>query len=369
MEITGHKLVDNPDECDIILLWTCAFRKDYRDNSLNQIQILGGKNKKLIVCGCLPDIDIDSLKSNFNGEYFSWREESKYMPIIFNGKSESLIDIDLYALGERNISNIEEFKSLNQNKKVLFADEFVKLFVSEGCTFKCTYCAEILAFPEYRSFPVKQLLEKCKELIDISGQKKVVLWADSLGDYGKDSKSSLPELIYALIDEIDGIQIGLEHLHPARFIEYIQSLSTLINSNKIWLVDIPIQSASDKILKLMNRQYNSEDISKIFALINNCSFVTNIKTHVIVGFPGETIVDHKETEDFLIKYAPKSVLISGYMGSAGMPSEYFPDKVSFTEIRRRVLDLTEKLRKKGIVCNYDNSSISEEHFSKSFVDL
>ena len=370
IEKTGHVLVDNAEESDLTLLWTCAFRQDYRDNSLEEIKLLKDLCPELIVCGCLPDIDEAALKRGFDGQFFKWRDEDENLPGIFGGNANDLNSLDLLSLGEKNImEDIDSFKDKHHDKKVLFADQFVKLFISEGCTYNCTYCAEILAFPKYRSFPVNNLISKCRNLVETTRQYKVVLWADSLGDYGKDCDSSLPELIETILSEVEGVTIGLEHLHPARFIEYINEFEKLLSQKKIWLVDIPIQSASNKILRLMNRKYKKEDIEQVFELICNNSLVTNTKTHVIVGFPGETIEDFRETVEFLIKHAPKSVLISGYMGSAGMPSEKLPDKIAPEEIRRRVLELVDELRRKNIVCNYDNSSISEEHFSKSFLDL
>lgn len=365
----GHQLVHDAKQSDITLLWTCAFRKDYRDNSLNEIHQLKNECKELVVCGCLPDIDKEGLVDEFDGKYFRWKDEENHLPEIFGGTCEQLRDLSNDSLGERDIGEeIELYKEKNPEKKVIFADQFVKLFISEGCTFKCTYCAEILAFPKYRSFPIDSLVEKCKKLVDLSGQHKVVLWADSLGDYGRDINSSLPELIDVLYSEVPGISIGLEHLHPARFIEYYDELSELILQGKIWLVDVPIQSASNKILKLMNRMYEKKDIEKVFSLVGE-STLENSKTHIIVGFPGETEEDYNESIDFLLRHAPKSVLVSGYMESPGMPSKKLPNKVGEMEIRKRVLNAAEILSKKGIACNYDNSSISQEHFSKSFVNF
>ncbi len=365
----GHELVETPEESELTLLWTCAFRRDYHDNSLRNIVELRDRTPELVVCGCLPDIDEGGLEEVFDGKYFSWRNESAELQKLFGGDDLALKALADESLGERNIAGeLEEIREAHPDKKVLFADQFVKLFVSEGCTFKCTYCAEILAFPPHRSFPVEALVSKCAEMVAATGQHKVVLWADSLGDYGKDIGTSLPELIRALLKGVDGISLGLEHLHPARFLEYFDELMGFIRDGSVWLVDIPIQSASDEILRLMSRQYTRAGLERIFGAVQGTQ-LANIKTHIIAGFPGEDERAFLETVDFINRYRPKSVLISGYMESPGMPSAQFGGKVPEAEIRARVLRAAEQFQAQGIVCNYDSSSISQEHFAKSFMDL
>ncbi len=363
----GHNLVESVEESDMVLLWTCSFRQDMNDNSIETIKEINALDSELVVCGCLPDIDQKGLEKIFDGKYFRWREEETHMPKIFGIKGD-LNNPNEY-LGERCVkTDIQTLTKTNPDFKFTFTDQFIKLFVSEGCKHKCTYCAEILAFPPYRSFPINSLVEKCKILKKETGSNKVVLWADSLGDYGKDCNTTLPQLITQLLCDIPNIKVGLEHLHPANFMEYFDELMNFVQNEDIWLIDTPIQSASSKILKMMNREYRKPDLKKIFSSLQDANF-RELQTHVIIGFPLESEEDFFETVDFIIKYKPKYVLLSGYMEANGAPSSSIKGKISSEEIRRRVIYAAEHISEHGIICNYDNSSLIQDRFAKQLFDL
>lgn len=213
----GHEIAATPLECDTILLWTCAFRRDFRDNSLRKIKEYQELGPELIVCGCLPSIDPEGLKAHFSGKYFPWREEKIWLPRFFGANGGGGLESHR-LFSERNITqDLMTCRKTNPGHKVFFCDQFVKLFVSEGCRCECTYCAERLAFPAYRSFSRDLLVAECRHIVASTGSKKVMLWADSLGDYGADCHSSLPELIKALLAEDGELALGLSSRTPSTF--------------------------------------------------------------------------------------------------------------------------------------------------------
>ncbi len=365
---SGHTVVDHADDSDVVLLWTCAFRQDRHDHSIEQIKDLTQAGKEVVVCGCLPDINQASLDAVFKGHVIRWKDERKGLVEYFGGRTEDLDELDL-VLGEKPLDHEpEEFKRQNPDLKVVYTDNFVKIFVSEGCSYKCTYCAERLAFPAYRSFPIEYLVAETRRRISNSENERIVLWADSLGDYGRDIGSSLPELVRRLMKEFPNIRIGLEHLHPANFIEYFPELVELVSSGVVWLLDLPIQSAADRVLKLMGRQYTKSDIERIFSTLNEIGF-RELETHAIVGFPGETEDEFQETVDFLVRHKPKYILLSGYMEAPSASARNLSGQIASNEIRRRVISASEHISKAGIICNYDNSELSQERFQKDFLDL
>ncbi len=262
--------------------------------------------------------------------------------------------------GEKNLcDNVTRFREENPDKDASFVDQFIKLFIAEGCRFECTYCTERLAFPPYRSFPEDKILEMCRTLVKETGQLEVMLLGDSIGDYGHDIGSSLPALIRKIRTIHTGLKIGLQGLNPAHFIKYYGELTEFIRSGDIRHMQIPIQSASDRVLRLMNRPYAKADIEKIFTFLNESKF-KEYDTHLIIGFPGETEEDYEETIEFVLRHHPKYVLVSGYMESPVLMSAQLSGKVDEKTRYRRLRDSESRIKAAGIICNTDDSDLSAE---------
>ncbi len=187
--------------------------------------------------------------------------------------------------------------------------------------------------------------------------------ADSLGDYGKDSGSSLVELIDSILGIRDDIQVGLMNCHPADFIAYFDYLVARLREKRIFHLNIPIQSASDRILKLMNRPYTKNDLTTIFTELNTMNF-SECETHLLIGFPSESDGDFHESLDFLLQHKPKYVMASAYMESEPMKSSSLPGKVPLETIRQRIQFVAEQMKEHGIICNYDTCEYVKEQFQR-----
>ena len=358
LSANGHEIVAHPNQSDITLLWTCAFRGDFRDNSLAEIRrYLNEFDTELIVAGCLPDIDRQRLLEEFPGRVLDWRDEEAKMERFFGANGKRFNEIPL-VLGEAPLcDDVDAFKKENPGKEASFVDQFIKLFVAEGCRFTCTYCAEILAFPPYRSFPEEVLIETCRELVERTGRYRVMLLGDSIGDYGCDTGSSLPALIRRL-QEVDArLRFGLQGFNPAHFVKHGDDMAAFLRSGTFCHLQLPIQSASERILAAINRPYCRADIDRVFALLQEMAF-TAIDTHLIIGFPGETDEDFEESLAFVLQYRPHYVLVSQYMETPAMPSSHLPDKVSAETKKRRLERAAECIKGAGILCNTDDSELS-----------
>ncbi|MEW5947229.1 MAG: radical SAM protein [bacterium] len=351
----GHELVNEPDIADMILLWTCSFRQDFCDNSLSFVDKYAERfgEDKIVLCGCLPAINKEILNERYSGRYFKWSEEEKGLEETFVKPGSKKPDI-LRTVAEGNITtDIHKYRDENPDKNSSYYDQFIKLYISEGCPYECSFCAEKLAFPPYRSFPMEHILNECREILKNSNTKKVVFIADSVGSYGLDIGSSLEELITSILGIEDGVTIGLMNVHPVDFLEYKDYLAGLIKTKKLIHLSVPIQSATDRILKLMNRPYNKAHLEEIFGTLRELDF-KELETHQIVGIPSETFEEFMETVEFFIRYKPKYVMASGYMESSFMESSKLKGKLSNEEIARRLVIVADELNRNNIICNYDN---------------
>ena len=362
VEANGHSTVSDPDSADKVILWTCGFRKDLRENSLAEINRYHACYPgKLIVAGCLPDISPESMGDS-EEVIVPWKQDNTILEKIF-GNAFPLEQVS-NVFGEENVcDDTAAFRKANLGKDVTFHDQFVKLVVSEGCNYECTYCSERLAFPPYRSFPEEELVGKCRQLVEKTGCYDVILLSDSLGEYGCDMGGSLALLMGKLFSIDRRVKIALNNLNPAGFIKFQTDILDFIKAGRIRHLNLPIQSASGKILKLMKRPYTLEDIDRVFGMLNDIQFA-EFDTHVIIGFPGETEADFTETIQFLLRHRPKYVLASGCMVSGKMPAALLPNKIDDTTKKRRLNAFDKHMLDAGIICNTDDSELGLERLRR-----
>ena len=303
----GHELVNSPGEADYTIIWTCSFRQDVRDNSLSEIQrYVHEYDTEVIVAGCLPDIDPDLLKNRFAGKIVNWKEDASKLESIFGDKTK-LHDTFSVFIEPKYYDNVALYKKQNPQAEATFYDQFIKLLISEGCNYTCTYCSERLMFPPFKSFSMEVLYNNCKDMVNSTGFTRVALFADSLGEYGKDINTNFPSLLRKLRNIHPELQFVLFNFNPTHFIAFFDEMKELFNESAFFHLNLPIQSASDRILQLMQRPYSRTDIERIYSFLNDINFV-EFDTHIIVGFPGETEEEFQETVDFVLRYRPKYVL-------------------------------------------------------------
>ncbi|MFQ5828084.1 MAG: radical SAM protein [Candidatus Methylomirabilia bacterium] len=364
LEANGHELVDYPVEADILLLWTCAFRSDMKANSLAEIKRFEREYKaEVIVAGCLPDIDIEALRGRFRGRVVNWRDDEKKMKQVFGTPKVRLADIPLVLHKDQLYDDEATFRREHPEADVPYIGRYIQLYISDGCPFKCTYCSERLAFPPYHSHPEEQLIHTCRAAVEQTGKNAVVLLGDSIGDYGRDIGTSLPNLIRRLQQAIPDIRIAMQGVNPCHFLKFYDDMVEFLRSGLIVHLQIPFQSASDRILKLMNRPYDRAALDKVFGTINELGF-REFDTHIIVGFPGETEDDFQRSLEFALDHHPKYVLLNGFMEAPEMPAARLPAKVDLETTLRRLLRAEARLKAAGILCNCDYGEFSRERFRR-----
>jgi tRNA A37 methylthiotransferase MiaB len=359
----GHSILTEPEGCDYVLIWTCAFRGDIRDFSLDIIDGFRASHPgKVIVAGCLPDIVSDVAKTRPDLIVVPWKEDEAIMQGLF-GASPTLDSLLSIFSEERICEDAMQFRKEHADTDVTFHDQFIKLVVSEGCYFECAYCSEKLAFPPFRSMPFEGLVSSCREQMERTGVTDVILMADSLGQYGMDTGTDFPALIDAILALSPKVRIAFNNLNPANFVQYMEHFGRYIDAGRIKHLNLPIQSGSDHVLKRMNRPYTVADIDAMFSFLKSKNF-TAFDTHLIMGFPGERDEDVEATVAFILKHRPQYVLLSKYMESLNAPSARLDGKVPAETAKRRIVDAERRFKAAGIICNSDESDLSKERLRK-----
>lgn len=362
-----HVIVENIAEADCCLVWTCGFRADFRDSCLFALNaVLKKCPGETIITGCLPDICPELLPRTPRSRIVTWRDDAKVLDALYSQG----IPLDSFSpifAEPRKCEDTASFRKHNPGADVTFHDQFIKLVIAEGCLFDCTYCSEKLAFPPFQSFPLPALLSATKAMMERTGVYDVILMADSLGQYGQDIGETFPGLLKALCAFDPRVGIALNNINPANFVAQLDDMSKLIQQGRMRHLNLPIQSASDKILKLMNRAYNQADLHRIYERLASLDFTAH-DTHLIAGFPGETAKDFQESIDFILRHKPRYVLLSRYMESQAAPSARLGNKVDAPTMRSRLLEAEVVFAKAGIICNSDGSDLSRQRLETLFLN-
>lgn len=269
----GYEFTDAPEDADLILVNTCAFIRDAQQESVETILEMAEKKKgQLIVCGCLAE---------------RYREDmQKEIPEI-----------------DRVITNQELQDQLFANRitdRVLTTGgHFAYLKIAEGCNKRCSYCIIPSLRGSYRSVPMEDLLKEARELAE-KGVKELILVAQETTLYGTDlyGKKKLPELLQELC-KIDGIAwIRVLYMYPEEITDEL--IRVIREEPKLChYFDMPIQHASDRILKAMGRRTNQSEIRQRIGRIREEIPDAVIRTTMISGFPGESEEDHQILLQFI----------------------------------------------------------------------
>ena len=280
----GHEIVGYPRQADAIVINTCGFIQPAKEESINTIFEMSQYASKLIVTGCLAQRYEETLRSEIP-------EIDAVIPIRDYGELAEKLQEVLKDAGNGSFSKSERALSGNP------WSAYVK--ISDGCSNRCTYCA----IPLIRGNQTSKLLSEVREEIEAlaeHGVQEVTLIAQDTTKYGLDNygRLMLADLIRE-VDRIEGIRwIRILYMYPDEITEEV--LQAMKESSKVLpYFDIPMQHASNRLLKLMNRRGTKEDVLALVSRIREMFPEATLRTTAIVGFPTETEEEFQELLDFV----------------------------------------------------------------------
>lgn len=293
----GYEFEEEFDEADIIIVNTCGFIRDAKQESIDTIVELSqlkevGKLKYLIVTGCLAQRYADELLE----------EIPEIDAIVGTGNFMNISEIIDRLESEKNVTeigNIEFAFDETLPRYVSTPEHMAYLKIGEGCSNHCTYCIIPKLRGKYRSRKIEDIVEEAKTLA-AEGAKELVVIAQDTTRYGEDlyGEAKLAELLEELAG-IEGIKwIRIMYSYPESITEKLIDVIAA-HDNICSYFDMPIQHASNRVLKRMNRRTSKEDIRSKVEMIRSKIPDAVIRTTVIVGFPGETEEDLEELIDFM----------------------------------------------------------------------
>ena len=283
-QLNGLEIINNPKKADYIVINTCGFINDAKDESIRAILEAvdlkkSGKAKKVVVMGCLSERYKSELAEEIP-EVDAYFGVTDYKGVL----NELGLDLKKELLGERLITTPKHFAYLK---------------ISEGCDNPCSFCAIPFMRGKHKSKPIEQILSEAEYLAQ-NGAKELIIIAQDSTYYGLDLYGSreLAKLLKELT-KVDGIEwIRLLYAFPAKFPEEI--LDVIAEEEKICkYIDIPFQHISDKVLKSMQRGITKRRTYELIELIRNKIPDVAIRTTLIVGYPEEGEEEFRELVDFV----------------------------------------------------------------------
>lgn len=293
----GYTFTDDQTQADAAVVNTCCFINDAKEESIQTILELAelkktGQLKALIVAGCLAQ--------RYQAEI--QKEIEEVDAIIGTTALERVVetlDEVLDGKGENHLEALDKAPLGGKERVLTTGGYFSYLKIAEGCNKHCTYCIIPKVRGEYRSVPMELLLDEARQLAD-KGIKELILVAQETTLYGMDlyGEKKLPELLDRLC-EIEGlIWIRIMYCYPEEITQEL--IDVMKRQPKIChYLDIPIQSGSDRILKLMGRRTDTAQIEALVDHLREEIPDICIRTTFITGFPTETEEDFTETMEFI----------------------------------------------------------------------
>jgi threonylcarbamoyladenosine tRNA methylthiotransferase CDKAL1 len=361
LESNEYVSANHPEDSEIIIINSCSYNnlkeKQSFDETLKAYNS-GGKKKLVILTGCLPKIApqlLSGLPENIKVIAGSEIEKieavipplkKKWEQIPINYIPESLFQYPKSF--RRHLYKFLSFlrhslpiKAAYHIDQLLMYDHTPRSFIVEickGCLGNCTYCVIRHARGRLKSRPADEILKEIKNGIE-NNVKEILLTATESAAYGRDTGSSLSELLNQILQIIKDQHLLIFYANPRWLIKDWDKLNPIFATGKIHFIHLSLNGGSNSVLKGMNRGYTLEEFENLIKAIKQASPYTVLQTQVITGFPGETEDDFKTTLDFFRKNYFHNVQVHAFDARRGAEAATMADQISddIKLKRRRVL--------------------------------
>jgi len=295
----GHVVVDNIERADVLLINTCAVRVETEKKILNKLKILRATGKKLIVAGCLVSARLGAIVSVVPNASLLAPEALEAIDEIIEAKGRKVI------LEEKPRVVLPEYRDVSKTYYVVP--------IASGCLGNCTFCIGKLARPRLRSYDMNKIVLSIERAVK-KGAKEIFLSAQDVAAYGFDKGTNLVCLLEEILRRVKGkyrIRIGMMEPHLVQL--FIDDLLPLFSDERLYRhVHLPVQSGDDKVLKLMNRKYTTQEYLCLIRKIRTMYASMSLMTDVIVGFPGEDDEAFRNTCELIEEVKPDRINIARY---------------------------------------------------------
>lgn len=323
----GHQITTRLNEAHIVVVNSCAVTKSASSKSRQLIRQIHSKNPtaKLVLSGCYATLNQYEATQLLGVDLVINNTHKNQLP------EKTLAAFDLEAMPAMPITPRENSLFILGRQRA-----FVK--VQDGCRYKCTFCIVTVARGNEISRPIKTILAEINTLQQ-QGINEVILTGVHLGGYGRDIKTNISALIKAILDNSDIPRLRLGSLEPWELTDDFFGLFD--NPRLMPHLHLPLQSGSDTVLKRMSRRCKTAEFSALVRHARRQNQNFNITTDIIVGFPGETEQEWKESYNFVKAISFGHLHIFSYSKRAGTKAAAMPNQITNAVKKQRSKQLHE----------------------------
>ena len=374
----GHQMVDSEEDADVIVVNTCCFINDAKEESIQTILEMAeykktGSIKALIVTGCLAQ----RYKQEIMDEI---EEVDAVLGTTSYDKIVEVIDEALQGHKSLELTDIDALPTVDSKRLVTTGGHFAYLKIAEGCDKHCTYCIIPKIRGNFRSVPMERLIKEARDLVE-QGVKEIILVAQETTLYGVDlyGKKSLHVLLKELC-KIGGLRwIRILYCYPEEITDEL--IQVMKEEDKICnYLDIPIQHASDGVLKRMGRRTSKQQLIDTVNKLREEIPDIALRTTLITGFPGETEEQHEELMEFVDEMEFDRLGVFTYSPEEDTPAATMLDQIeeSVKEDRQAELmelqqeiafDLAERMIGKEVIVMFEGKVADENvYVGRTYMD-
>ena len=335
----GYKIVDEESEADVIVINTCCFINDAKEESVQTILEMAeykkeGRLKALIVTGCLAQRYQQEILDEI-------LEVDAVLGTTSYDKITEAVEEALAGNGHVEVTDINALPLVDEKRLVTTGGHFAYLKIAEGCDKHCTYCIIPKLRGNYRSVPMERLIKEAEDLAE-QGVKELILVAQETTVYGQDiyGEKSLHKLLKELC-KISGIRwIRILYCYPEEIDDNL--IQVIKEEPKIChYLDLPIQHASDEILKRMGRRTSKKQLVEIIGKLRSEIPDIALRTTLITGFPGESEANHEELMEFVDEMEFDRLGVFTYSPEEDTPAADMPEQIEESVKEDRQAELME----------------------------
>ncbi len=321
----GYEFTDDENDCDVVVVNTCCFIGDAKEESINTLLEMGrlrteGKIKALVAAGCLAQRYHDEIMEEIP-------EVDAVVGTTAIGDIVDCIESVLNKAPQNYIHDINDKPYVGDKRILTTGGHFSYLKIAEGCDKRCTYCIIPKVRGNYRSIPMEELVREAETLAE-QGVKELILVAQETTVYGMDlyGKKMLPELLRRLC-KISGLfWIRILYCYPEEITDEL--IEVMKTETKIChYLDMPIQHASDAVLHKMGRKTNCQELKEMIGKLRKEIPDICLRTTLIAGFPGETQNDHEFLMDFVEEMRFDRLGVFTYSQEENTVAAEMPDQI------------------------------------------
>ena len=325
LDAKGYQIVDDETQADIIVINTCCFVHDAKEESIQTILEMAeykteGRLKALIVTGCLAQRYRQEIIDEIP-------EVDAVLGTTAYDKIVEAVEEALAGAGHVELENVNALPLVDTKRLVTTGGHYAYMKIAEGCDKHCTYCIIPKLRGNYRSVPMERLIQEAKDLAE-QGVKELILVAQETTLYGKDiyGEKSLHKLLRELC-KVDGIRwIRILYCYPEEIDDNL--IQVMKEEKKIChYLDLPIQHANDEILTRMGRRTSKAQLEEIIGKLKREIPDITLRTTLITGFPGETEEQHEELKAFVDEMEFDRLGVFTYSPEEDTPAAEMPDQI------------------------------------------